>query len=277
MKVNVISDIHGSIPNKKTNKIVFENGFEPEKLTEADVLVIAGDIAGDQKWTDEIFDFIKQKTKDKFKDYILIRGNHDFYTNLDKTWSYSLLTPDMDEFIKCKFKKIGNVGFVCSTMWTPILDNIIGCRYMMNDFWCIKDWTPEKQTDVFYKSVEDMWVTMNREKNNVDSFVIVTHHLPDYELTDVRFKKEYTMGNHENKNKYDINEAFSVCHTHPKYGNILRSFKNEFRVKLWAYGHTHVASKTYFDDTDTWFVCNPKGYASEKETSGFKYNNVLTI
>ena len=72
MTASILSDLH-------CHGDRLPRAFDVSKLTPADVLVVAGDVATldtKQKYIDKL----KEAVGDRFKNIIVINGNHDYYT-----------------------------------------------------------------------------------------------------------------------------------------------------------------------------------------------------
>lgn len=258
MTINLVSDIHC----RNTN---FTPNFEFEKLAPADVLVIAGDIGtfvNRDKIIKKINDNYIGEDK-KFKSLVYCYGNHDYYVT-DHFWMKKhgnmycgpLVT---DNHVDIK----DDVVFICSCMWSPIFDQI-RVSSGMNDYVYIRGFSVAKCNELFEHNAQ--WILdMNKlYKDQGMKTVVVTHHLPTYQLVDDQYKGgPYSY----------LNEAFAVMDV---------EWQQKFfdaGIDLWLHGHSH----QFMDRTinNTRFVRNPFGYdwptIHEYLHTNFKYDCVIEI
>jgi uncharacterized protein YdhG (YjbR/CyaY superfamily) len=119
----------------------------------ADVLILAGDICmardfelADTKRADRYHEFFAQVSKE-FPKVIYILGNHEHY-NGDVAHSYSILKQHLSVYpniqvMEKESVEIGDVTFVCATLWTNMNDEdpvtLHAVKDMMNDFHNVKN------------------------------------------------------------------------------------------------------------------------------------------
>ena len=143
---------------------------------------------------------------------------------------------------KLHFKLIDdNYRFIGSTLWT----RVINTHYTINDITEINDMTIEK-----YNLLHDECVLFLDEilSKSIDKKVIViTHHLPIYGLTDIKYK---------NNIYYKYHEWFNA--------NIDELIK-KYNISAYVYGHTHIGSIQNHYNIN--FYCNPLGYEHEYNTT----------
>lgn len=105
--IATVSDIHGMWSTERTSKILSYFGNDPKikiDYPKADILILAGDILRNYSW-DRQFDALKQLEeltqlnqlfgelkKDKYKEIIVVGGNHDFAFELQSKEAARLLT-----------------------------------------------------------------------------------------------------------------------------------------------------------------------------------------
>jgi len=127
MKIQICSDLHLEFG---TN----ENLYTKMVSTDADVLVLAGDISN----SGDIIDVLKEIQLDSEKKVIFVPGNHDYYgssrKNLDKMF-YSMSERDIHVLIERDIC-IGNVCFIGSTGWWDGSNGHVGLtvKNALNDF-----------------------------------------------------------------------------------------------------------------------------------------------
>lgn len=269
MKINVISDLHGEslyreYKDRDTLYARFRTGFDFSKLEKCDILVIAGDFG----YIEKDFEAVMQealKWKGRiYKELVYVKGNHDFYSDVPQKDSV-FLDNNLNVLSNSwnTVKKINNVYFVCTPLWSEILDERDTCYYCMNDYVYIPKFNIDTNNDLFYKNVEFLKNTINLiEERDDGDIVIVTHHVPHKKLIDKHFINS------------PLNEAFTVMHKNTKLSNIIKNKKN--RIKLWIHGHTH--SFLIKEMNGITFVRNPIGYTRQYGNEcDFKYDCVFEI
>jgi len=85
------------------------------------------------------------------------------------------------------------------------------------------------------------WIDDNADENTI----VVTHHLPSFELIHPKYKKSFYK---------DYHSAYAS-----KCDHIIR------KAKIWIYGHTHIGSDVMFEDKVR-CICNPYAYPDESHT-----------
>lgn len=285
MKIAIGSDLHLE--------------FGPIALTNsesADALILAGDICmardfelGDAKLYAEnkraqrYHAFFEQVSRE-FPKVIYILGNHEHY-NGDFAYSYSILKrhlavyPNIQVLDK-ESVEIGDVTFVCATMWTSMNDEdpitLHAVKDMMNDFRNVKNslrmvqrkvplyddgeynvdrkvigykykeepgkFTPEDSVEDHKKAMQYInHVLMNDEAKK---YVVVTHHTPSWQSCAPKWAGDRVM-----------NGAF-----HTELGDFI-AYRPQ--IKLWVHGHTH--DEFDYAISTTRIVCNPRGYNGHEE------------
>lgn len=267
MTINLISDIHC------LNKTLPEH-FYFEKLKNADVLVIAGDI-GTFVNRNKIIKLIENKYigKDKkFKHLVYCWGNHDYYVT-DRWWmkNHSDLycgPQSSDNHVNI----INGVAFICSPMWSYIENNDLIARGV-NDYVYIRGLTTKKSTELFETNAKWILDMVELYKGQGLKTVVVTHHLPHPETISL----EYRHGDNSL-----LNEAFCV---------MKREYFNKFAecgCDLWLHGHSHQFNCTYiksdnynYHGTSVKCIRNPFGYdwcvCQEWPYTNFKYDYIIEI
>lgn len=249
MKINVISDLHG-YRSKSKRGIYYKTGFDPNKLEPADVLVVAGDLGYKSTDWQDIYDDIMSLKDVKFKDIIFVKGNHDFYND----FANDVMADDWN-FVQC----IDGVYFICTPLWTPIIENKYAVKNNLNDYYLIPNFTVEKSTELYYKNIK----FIKEAIQNVPNFapvVIVTHHMPHDYLCEPRY-----IGS-------KINEAF--CVSKNLFNGDMEAIMKMPNVKYWIYGHTHTEKpgKERIPGCDIEFCRNPIGYHFNYEYANAGFN-----
>jgi len=219
--------------------------------TDADVIVLAGDIDQNANWVKWL---LNQKID---KPIIYVMGNHCFYRSNVKSIkekirklidSYKSLIEI--HFLDDSYVDIYGVRFLGSTLWTdfslygdPIIAGIDAQTY-------INDYTYIRVTDLYrkitYKDTIDWhkqsvkFLTEELAKDVNIPKVVVTHMLPSIKSVSERF----------------IRDTLSAAYASNLDHLVVQS-------KLWIHGHTH-DTKDYFIN-DSRVVCNPRGYKSDNQ------------
>ncbi len=162
-----------------------------------------------------------------------------------------------------------NIYIIGSTLWSYVKPENKHTSYCLNDYNWIKDFSVDKSNDLYqtnYKFIADSLEVVKQAKsanvanvanvtnnndidNELSKCLVITHHLPSFELIDSKYKS-YSHINH-----FFASESDDLI-TAP--------------VDYWAYGHTHTASNVIINGVN--LICNPKGYPSEisKYTKGYQ-------
>ena len=240
MKIHILSDLHleGYYFNIKECK------------TDADVLILAGDIGRlDHDHINVLKDFLCE-CKDIYENVIYVAGNHEFYF-FDLYEGYNTLQTICDEiginFLQNAEVNIDGINFFGTTLWTDMNMMLAAeeTKAYLNDFNLItiggKCITPEH----IYEVNELSRYYLRHTKANV----IITHHVP---------------------NKEGIHPKYACSTGNYGFQNVNLLSKGE----LWLFGHTHDSADYWKDGTH--FVCNPRGYGTENY-SGFDPIKVIEI
>lgn len=247
MKIQLLSDLHIEFwPNNHTLD---------SYLTDADVLVLAGDINVGRTNTLKTLNYFSKH----YKHVVYVIGNHEEYGQEFKAfldmYNFGMKLPKNVYFLdQDGFKLIDDIAFFGSCLYTnfgndPIAEHIAG--YGITDFRRIKNLST-KQYSLEYDS------TVNFIRKMYDTFpgnkkVIVTHFLPATECISPRFRGENLL------NKY--------------FANNLGQYISTLENTTWMFGHTHDSVDFYIGDTR--MLCNPYGYQNH-EVNPF-FNPKLTI
>jgi Icc-related predicted phosphoesterase len=227
MILQIVSDIHAEF--HKDLGISFIE--ELKKAGDADVLIIAGDLAPPK----DAFRIVPACC-DVWPKVILVLGNHEFYGSDRRTVlaSFRKLEKEFPNLHVLDDQTVTMEGqrFVGSTLWfedTP--DARIRAGHF-SDFGDIKGlggwvWEANRKSKIFLR------------KTVRPDDVVITHHIPTS-----MGSASYWTGS--------FLQPFFVC---PMDKVIV-----ENRPKLWVYGHTHDSHD--FTLCETRFICNPFGYAN---------------
>lgn len=236
MRIQYISDIH----------LEFLQNI-PKVVPRADILCLLGDIGYPYSL---IYKHFLIEMNNMFKKVFLITGNHEYY-NLEHNKGKSML--EIDEYIEyiIKSNNLKNISFlnytyeeyegyrfVGLTLWSHISDP----NYLINDFEKINDMSVYLYNELHNISCE--FIVENILESELP-IVMLTHHLPSYNLIDDKFK-EPSMNKFNQCFASDCSKFF----VHP--------------IKLWLYGHTYKPKVSIINDIK--FCCNPKGYPDENNS-----------
>lgn len=234
--------------------------FKPEKLESADYLIIAGDIGTDDNYL-QILDDIKNRVKDKFKDVLVVKGNHDYWKKTSKFTSDQSINLNNDKFEYV----VDDYVFIGCTMWTHVPERYkYTVSYYMNDYRYIPNFSVDKSNELFneYKN----WIETAVECYKNKKVIIITHHCPFKEMIPVRYDDGRNVA---------INFAYTVK------DDIFVDINKYNNIVLWCCGHTHVNFNNIINNIHC--VRNPIGYgdlygfrAPENDCTHW-YNNVIEI
>jgi predicted phosphodiesterase len=209
-----------------------------------DVLVIAGDLCQfNYKKRDK---FIRQILLPRFPRIICIPGNHEFYGSDvgDERLQYMhAIMIDNDTGHVCYMLNnatldIGDVRFICTCLWSPVLRVPATIMRKMADYTEIAGYTINANNALNERS--RLFLTHELEALPHDKrAVIITHHMPLWNLIDDEMK-------HATTNEAYANNLELLIRVHDNV------------IAAWIYGHAH---RHRFDEIyDIPFVRNPLGY-----------------
>lgn len=257
MTVTIASDLH-------CHGRDMPKAFNMETLPKADVLVLAGDVAiGPTKSESlaRIFGYLAGK----FRQFVFIPGNHDFYNSeVDPPYGKRVYPPSrLTNYMARVNEKDGDrvVDFICTTLWSPIRNEAV-VKAHLNDYNFITGFTPRRCTELFWENLKWLEGRVAESRRDGHDYVIVTHHLPRRELIDPV---------HEGS---EINEAFCVLDEEAE-GRL-----NALRPKLWIHGHSHSFCDMTIDGTR--YIRNPVGYeyqfsTGRKERTGYVHGFTVDV
>ncbi len=248
MKIQIISDIH------------LEFGIRDFDFSQAELLILAGDIHVGKKG----LDWISDKVKDVPVIYVL--GNHEYYKN-----SYPKLLHNIKKLaegtnihiLENDFVVIEGIAFHGATLWTDFKlfgdPKIAGfeCEQKMNDYQLIRrapSYSKLRAIDTHAMHNESLkWLNESLNESATKTNVVVTHHAPSLNSISDRYKDDLVSAG---------------------FASNLDSFILEKQPEIWIHGHVHECFDYYIGKTRV--VCNPTGYPGET-SNHYKEHFILEI
>ena len=234
-KIQIMSDLH--IPHWKRYNKTFLEDLIPRIQTDAEILILAGDIV-DEGGTLRYIDYYKEcltKLSANYRHVILTAGNHEMYSGRIATGNELIndLEEEVPNLIVLRSDRIFEYNgqrFLGGTMWQPKDGSPkISDHYYIKDF----GYRADKEFYIFKEFLE---------KNLKENDIVVTHHAPSNKSISPKFIGEPT------------NRWFITPEIEPL---IL-----ERKPKLYCHGHTHSGFDYILGNTRV--LCNPQGYPGER-------------
>lgn len=234
MKIQIVSDLHLEFG-------VDYELYEQMCETEADVLVLAGDIASGTS----ILRTLKEIQNQTGKFIIFVPGNHEYYGNTRKYLDSQLklfnrTAKNIYILVEDQFR-IDDVVFLGSTGWWDGSGGHIGLtvRNSLNDFRLIGDIMDDGDDGRSWGRASKSFFETNlqRYQNRDVKVVCVSHHLPHARSIMPRY----------------ASSPLNAC-----FVNRWEELIYDYQPDLWIHGHTHGSFK--YNVKDTIVVCNPQGY-----------------
>lgn len=253
MKLHILSDLHLS-----------QQGL-PHPQTDADVVVLAGDIArpaAAMAWAAG-FD----------KPVLYVPGNHEFYGNSLQGTLRDLRQHAAGhvQVLDCGEAVIGGVRFLGATLWTDFaLETdadrraaaMAEAQEMIRDFSRIRTsdapdapaLSPTTSSALFAQ--QSAWLQTKLAEPFDGPTVVITHHAPTTRSIHPRF----------------AGSLLNTCFVSDAEALVAGS-----GAALWIHGHTHDSFDYMVGSTRV--VCNPRGYAKEgvNENAAFEAGMVITV
>lgn len=235
MKLHILSDVH----------LEFEDFKVPS--TDADVVVLAGDIHVGRRGLDWAFREIPDKP------VIYVLGNHEYYGQAIPRHTEKLRALGSGTNVHILEKEavtLGGITFLGCTLWTDFAlfgdPRIAGYQATerMTDYKKIRV-SPKYSrlrsidTAVIHEKSRRWLDTRSREAPG--DLVIVTHHAPSSRSLPV-FRQDDLMS--------------------AAYASNLDDFVAASNAKVWIHGHLHNSSD--YEIGETRVLCNPRGYPDER-------------
>lgn len=279
MKIKLVSDLH-----LEFSDINIKNDED------CDVLILSGDIMvindlhdhPESKYSHlelkdlkfgqaraQLFrDFLK-RCSFQFPQVVYVAGNHEFYhgefhRGVDHLREECRKFPNI-HFLECDAQFINGVLFVGGTLWTdvnkgdPLTQHAI--TDMINDFRVIRNdehgYTKLRPAHIMHRHRKTLeYIKHIVEANRDMKCVVVGHHAPSFQSIGEQYKNDTLM------NGGYASDLSEFILDHPQ-------------IKLWTHGHMHQTFDYMIGETRV--VCNPRGYESAGEISGWNPNLVLEV
>lgn len=220
------------------------------------VLLLAGDISS---IPDQLISFI-QVVEPRFESVVFVAGNHEYYGNKMYDWNAEMLERISKETEHTFYP--GSYGLkdwisqgiraITATLWGDgggTLETERAVEASLNDFRVIREGAElfSIRSMQHLNRLHKEWVRSCLERSHDGITIVVTHHLPSYQLCHPRFGTA-------------INGGFASNCDDLLYGDTAPA--------LWVHGHTHDTIDRVVGRTRV--VCNPAGYHGE--TNASEYN-----
>jgi len=251
MKIALYSDLH------------LENAlwYPPEAAVEADVVILAGDIAKHSEgveWAREAFT----------QPVIYVAGNHEYYgKDLEFPHVMRQVAIPPLVFLEQEVHVIGKVRFLGCTLWSGF-DLMIAEEdraWAMHDAEeCIPDFqaiwkddksllTPQEMVRQHQASVQ--WLDQALAEPFDGKTVVITHFAPHPGCISPQFKQNRLTA-------YFVNDHTALMQRHC--------------IDLWCHGHTH-SSTDFIAENGCRVVSNQRGYPPEKNTCGIREDLLIDL
>lgn len=253
MKIALFSDLHLEL-----------GAWEPPaSITEADVIILAGDIASKSAgltWA---------ATALTGKPVIYICGNHELYDS-DLTLFAKMRKPKWESagihFLENRAIEFHGVRFLGCTLWSGFdlygvdlgVKAMLQAKQLINDYHKIKKrpggklLDPADTLEMHLASVA--WLDAELAKPFPGKTVVITHFAPHHCCVPPQFKGS-------DLSPYFVTDLSRLMQTH--------------RIDLWCYGHTH-ASYDFRADNACRIVSNQRGYPKEQGV-GFRPELLIEV
>ena len=286
MKFDLISDFHVEMNVSFKATRLWEQGdpihYAWHNDRKSDLLVVAGDSANSHEFARDV---IVEASK-YYEHVVFVDGNHEHYSNYQNGWT---VLRDMEWFNRqftWNDKIVDNVTYLDGNNTFKIDKTLFigangwynftftrGAHFKeqwrawqngSNDPVCIRFGKKNKPNKLAERQMLLLknHVIAAQDDDTIEEIVVVTHTLPI----------ESAFGQFGNPSHpfYPLNGA---------YGNELMCgvwlADDAKKLKVWCFGHTH-EQRDYFEN-DIHFMCNPRGYRSEKKWHGMGFTGIKQI
>ena len=259
MKIAYCSDLHLDFG---IDTFLEEGTLSQKMCAEADVLILAGDIAEVKNYiksersskydlSNQIQMFFKECAK-YYDNVLYVFGNHEHYNGHiveDYNKVADLNLPKNFRVLNNSSVVIDDVVFYGGTMWTNFYNGKKSAMYYvgqgMNDFKRIRARGYSKFTTQDALNEHLRYTAKLKETllNETRKQVVISHHAPSFKSIPDQYKDSVLS---------------------PGYASDLENLINDMNIDLWVHGHVH--EKFDYTIGNTNIVCRPSGYGHfEKE------------
>jgi len=245
MKIQYASDLH--LEFHENSRWLRDNPLMPV----GDILVLAGDIGylGDEMYSKHPF---WDWCADNYEQSVIVPGNHELYKGFDintlsEGWS-ERVRPNV-RVVYNKVIHVEDVDLIMSTLWAKIhTADAYFVEHGVTDFRRIRNGEYRLSWDRFNDEHERCVEFIKRSigESTARKRVVVTHHVPSFELMAEEFKDSR------------INGAFT---------SDLDMLIETSPIDYWIYGHSHRNIEAEIGGTK--LVSNQLGYVFANETDSF--------
>lgn len=253
MKIQYASDLHLEFHD---NWNILKNS--PLKVC-GDILVLAGDngYLGDDNYSAHPF---WDWASENYQQVLVALGNHEFYKYYDLSTMQDGLVGEIRPNVHYYYNKVIRIeetDFIISTLWSHIeKENAYITERSISDFHRILYGEDFLTFTNFNKENERCieFIKNNVSKSKAKHKIVVTHHVPSYQLMSQEFSGSR------------INGAFTVE---------LADYIENSGIDYWIYGHSHRNIDKIIGSTRC--VSNQFGYAFHNENRTFDRSKVIEI
>lgn len=250
MKIQLMSDMHLEFGPIDVNTL----------KTDADVLILAGDIVVAAHVNRGVYDYFFDWALANYDHVLMICGNHEHYAG-DVTESFEIIQARWPTLVllerDCFYYE--DIIFYGATLWTDMNKEdpnmMLAAKYGMNDFRTIMNgpvrWDPADTIIEHNLAKVDIAEISSVEKR----IVVIGHHSPSYRSVDGRYKNN------------DLNGAYAS-----DLDDFIEARPN---IELWVHGHMH--SNNDYMIGGTRILANPRGYYGYELNPGFNPQLVVEL
>ena len=251
LRLQIVSDLHLEFLSQDQ---VVEVADRVSYRTSAEVLLLAGDICSlSNNSVNNLYTFL-DFVNTRYNYILYVLGNHEYYgTSREEVSNVTrkIVGKIPNIFIlENSSITINNVTFYGTTLWFEETVEAGMYRHYLNDYRCIKDFTPDlwcRKALFYIRNISD----------DENKKVLITHHVPHS-----RFISEKYVGN--KMNCFYLNEI----------GKYLDKFD------LVTFGHSHDSVDYQFSNR-TKAISNPRGYVEDRSNEGsnskFQYQLIVGV
>lgn len=253
MKIQFASDLH--LEFQENSRWLRDNPLTPV----GDILLLSGDIGylgDDMYYKHPFWDWCAEN----FKQTYVVPGNHELYKGFDINDLTEGWTLQIRPNVQCVYNKIvrlGDVELIFTTLWSKIHPaEAYFVEHGVTDFRRIRNGEYRLSWDRFNDEHEKCvdFIKRSIEKSRPAKRIVVTHHVPSFDLMADEFKGSR------------INGAFT---------SDLNVLIESLPIDYWIYGHSHRNIEIEIGGTK--LVSNQLGYVFADEHGSFRRNRFIEI